>query len=320
MEPKDNFYSVGRLYGFPPKEIAKYNNLDFEKGLIMGTTIKVPLTATNFSQSDSGALKLYQPVYHIVQPGESLSKISANYNKVSPTLLKKWNRLKTNAVTKDSKLLVGYLKVAKGADAIPIKKTATDTGLVKKDKKKAITDSLVIKDKKKGKAAADSIALKKDKKKGKPGADSVAIKNKKKVKPARDSVVTKPVVKKEEKEVVTDTASPTKTANFYGGVFRRLYEEQAKGKTEMKEAGASGIFKSISGWQDGKYYCFHNAAAQGSIIKVTNNATGKSIYAKVLDVLPDIKQNEGLLLQLSNAAGEELGVSGRFDCTISYYK
>ena len=83
----------------------------------------------------------------------------------------------------------------------------------------------------------------------------------------------------------------------------------------------AAIFKTTSGWQDGKYYCFHNTALPGTIIKITNNANGKSIYAKVLDAIPDIKQNSGLLLRVSNSAAEELGAGeNKFDCSITYAK
>src|SRR6185312_9907674 len=51
--PKENFYSIGRLYNVSPKDIAAYNNLQFEKGLSVGETLKIPLSANNFLQSTS---------------------------------------------------------------------------------------------------------------------------------------------------------------------------------------------------------------------------------------------------------------------------
>ena len=48
---KENYYSIGRIYNVAPKEIATYNNLDFEKGLSLGQTIKIPLTQNNFIQN-----------------------------------------------------------------------------------------------------------------------------------------------------------------------------------------------------------------------------------------------------------------------------
>ena len=49
----------------------------------------------------------------------------------------------------------------------------------------------------------------------------------------------------------------------------------------------------------------------GTILKITDNSSGKSVYAKVLDAIPDIKQNSGLSVVLSNAAAEELGAVGK---------
>jgi hypothetical protein len=82
------------------------------------------------------------------------------------------------------------------------------------------------------------------------------------------------------------------------------------------------LFKSTSGWHDGKYYCLHNMATPGTIVKITNNANGKSIYAKVLDIMPDIKQNNGLIICVSNAAADVLGVTenSKLDCTLNYSK
>ncbi|HVE61260.1 MAG TPA: LysM domain-containing protein, partial [Chitinophagaceae bacterium] len=58
---KENFYSIGRLFNVPAKEIAAYNNLDMENGLSIGQTLMIPLTSSNFSQTtDSGT-----PVYYV---------------------------------------------------------------------------------------------------------------------------------------------------------------------------------------------------------------------------------------------------------------
>ncbi len=128
----------------------------------------------------------------------------------------------------------------------------------------------------------------------------------------------------DEKETVNNNAitnTKTPSTNSGGGYFKKMYSDQSPNKTAVIETGSVGIFKTTSGWQDGKYYCFHNTARQGTIIKITNNANGKSVYAKVLDAIPDIKQNGGLLLRLSNSAAEELGATdNKFDCSISYSK
>jgi hypothetical protein len=100
-----------------------------------------------------------------------------------------------------------------------------------------------------------------------------------------------------------------------------LYDSQVKNAETTESTGMAGIFKSTSGWADKKYYCLYNDASQGSIIKIVNPANGKFVFAKVLDMIPDIRQNDGLLICISNAAADELGATeGNFNCLLNYSK
>lgn len=102
---KENFYSVGRLYNIPPKEIAAYNKLDMNKGLSLAQMIRIPLTTANFSQTvDQGT-----PVYYKVGEKEGLMKISNANNKVPLENLRRWNNLNNNNVNFGSRLIVGFL-------------------------------------------------------------------------------------------------------------------------------------------------------------------------------------------------------------------
>ena len=67
-------------------------------------------------------------------------------------------------------------------------------------------------------------------------------------------------------------------------------------------SGQAGIFKSTSGWQDGKYYALMNNATVGTIVKVTDQPSGKIVYVKVLGQLPDMKESANLAIRISNAA------------------
>ena len=81
----------------------------------------------------------------------------------------------------------------------------------------------------------------------------------------------------------------------------------------------AGTFKSTSGWQDGKYYALMNNVEVGTIIKVIAPATQKSVYAKVLGQLPEMKESEGLTVRISNAAASELGEpEGKFNVEVNY--
>ncbi len=108
-------------------------------------------------------------------------------------------------------------------------------------------------------------------------------------------------------------------ANFNGGYFKTSYQKQMASKHVIEDRGMAGIFKSTSGWEDGKYYCLHNSAPAGSYIKISNPVTQKSVYAKVLDLIPDLKQNSGIIIRISNAAASELGAAGtNFECTLQF--
>ena len=130
-----------------------------------------------------------------------------------------------------------------------------------------------------------------------------------------EPVKTEPVkLQTEMKPVVAAVPPKPNERSFNGGAFKSLYQSSGK-----NQSGIAGVFKSISGWEDGKYYCLHNSANPGTIIKITNPVNNKSVYAKVLDVIPDLRQNEGMLIRISNAAADELGITNtNFDCQINY--
>ncbi|MDQ6762893.1 MAG: LysM peptidoglycan-binding domain-containing protein [Bacteroidota bacterium] len=299
IAPKENFYSVGRMYNIPAKDIAAYNNLQFENSLSIGQTIKIPLTENNFAQTTTAKTgEIFVPVYHSVEPKEGLYRVSVNYNKVPLDVLKKWNHLQSDEVSAGQSLIIGYLKVDKNES--PLASTGISQGTAK------------------------SSVTKTD-----PKPENV----KPAITPDRLPPVKNPDVQKEETasnttqqpaqppaEKVT-TVKTRSTVNFAGGYFKKLYEDQANQKPPVNEAGSAGVFKSTSGWQDGKYYCFNNDALPGTIIKITDNATGKSVFAKVLDIIPEIKQNEGLSVIVSNSAAEELGTGeNKFDCALTFVK
>src|SRR3954469_25066448 len=55
VQPKENWYSVARIYNINPKQLAPYNKLGLEKALSIGQVLKIPLTPENFSQNGNKA-------------------------------------------------------------------------------------------------------------------------------------------------------------------------------------------------------------------------------------------------------------------------
>lgn len=282
----ENFYSLSRAYGLPPKEIAAANKVNMEQGLQLGHKLHIPLTAANFSQKADASGK---PVYHKVSDKETLYRVSVNYNKVPLDNIRQWNSFSGDGLKKDSYVIVGFMKA--------------------------------------GGAAAEAA----------PRPEKV----KEKTTPAAEPVVTlspppppPPVVKetaKKEKEpearpvaevAVTDSPAPApapvKSAPVSSSTdFEQLYEQQTNnGKKSTSEKGPGTWFKSNA---VGKYYALHNTAPRGTIIKVTNPLNGKAVYAKVLDVIPQMKANAGLIIKLSDSAMQALGSNEtKFYCELSY--
>ena len=308
--PKENYYSIGRIYNVSPKEIAPFNNLELEKGLSLHQSIKIPLLATNFLQEGNAAEgEVLVPVYHTVENKEGLYRISTNYNKVPVENIVKWNNLKSPTVSNGTNLIVGYLKVKK--ELSPLAATAKDkpTDVISKAENPVKTDNTV-----------KTVTEKPAEKLGVAAPPVVKEKQPEIIsEPAKSTP--DPVVIKEEKGAVKAINVSTASKSFTGGVFKSEFEKQVKSKKIVAESGEAATFKSTSGWQDGKYYCLHNGSTPGTIIKITNNTTGKNVYAKVLDAIPDMQQNSGLLIRLSNAAADELGAGeSPFNCTLSYPK
>lgn len=298
VAPKETFYSIGRMYNVNPKELAAFNHLKFETPLNVAAILKIPLNKINFTQTGYKAKTQADiPVYHTLEPGETLYRLGVNYNKVPVASLKKWNHLQSDAVSIGTPMIVGFLRVDK-----------TESALAKITEKPA---------------AAVAVASQKDEKTAEKKTEEIAaaIPNVR----AADATLTKGRTATADQPAVNEVAvtnvNTNSDAGFSGGYFKNLFNRQTANKSLVDKNGDAGIFKSTSGWQDGKYYCFNNNAVAGTVVKITNIATGKSVYAKVLDVIPDIKQNEGLSVILSNAAANELGAGeNNFSCILSFGK
>jgi LysM repeat protein len=106
VAPKENFYSIGRLYNISPKDIAAFNGLDMNNGLSVGQPVMVPLNANNFIQSKNTGT----PVYYVVGEKEGLYRVSVNSGKATMANLRKWNNLSNDNISTGQRLIVGYLQ------------------------------------------------------------------------------------------------------------------------------------------------------------------------------------------------------------------
>ncbi len=108
------------------------------------------------------------------------------------------------------------------------------------------------------------------------------------------------------------------TAGPEEGYFYDAFNASVIGRRWQENTGLCGTFKSISGWSDQRYYVLINDVEVGTIIRISAGGN-KFVCARVLGSMPDIKANKGLLMRLSNAAAEKLGMNDQsFFATIQY--
>ena len=100
------------------------------------------------------------------------------------------------------------------------------------------------------------------------------------------------------------------------GYYASMFSGQSKSTTIQTLEGTASIFKSLSGWDDGKFYILTNQMPIGTIVRITTPDL-KSICAKVLNSLPDL--GDAIQYRLSDAAATILGISNKiFKVSVTY--
>jgi hypothetical protein len=100
------------------------------------------------------------------------------------------------------------------------------------------------------------------------------------------------------------------------GYYASMFSGQSKSATIQTLEGTASIFKSLSGWDDGKFYILTNQMPIGTIVRITTTDL-KSICAKVLNSLPDL--GGAIQYRLSDAAATILGISNKiFKVSVTY--
>ena len=286
VTPKQSFFAIGRIYTVHPKYIAAYNRVDMNKGLAIGEVIRIPLTDTNFVQKGNSGV----PVYYKTSEKEGLTKISNSFNKVTLENLRNWNGISDNTVNAGTNVVVGFL-ISKELPSVTLNNTKTTTTQQPKQEKS-------VTEKKPEPVQTAPVAVMEKKQPAAVDTKPVVVETK----PAHteDNRKTEPVY----------TSKPVQSSATGSGYFKNHYEQQLRQQPSRKEETVtSGIFKTTSGWVDNKYYLLIDKVQPGTIVKITNPANSKVIFAKVLGEMSSIKQNDGLNIRISSAGASALEIA-----------
>ncbi|MFL5787893.1 MAG: hypothetical protein ACJ748_07555, partial [Flavisolibacter sp.] len=139
----------------------------------------------------------------------------------------------------------------------------------------------------------------------------IAIQKKETIEKKDDIIPQKEIQEKHINSMIQKTSSTqSAVVDGSGGYFRTQFDQQVKVQPLKAEMTATaGIFKTASGWQDGKYYVLMDNIDPGTIVRVVNPSNNRIVYAKVLGSMNGIRQNQGYDVRISNAAASALEIS-----------
>ena len=100
------------------------------------------------------------------------------------------------------------------------------------------------------------------------------------------------------------------------GYFASLFTNQKKSASFQTLEGTAAVFKSLSGWEDKKFYILTNQLPIGTIVRITTSDL-KSICAKVINALPEA--DNLIQYRLSDASAAILGINKKtFQISVTY--
>ena len=331
---------IAHKYHVTVGDMMRFNHLNTKSKLQIGEQLKVPTKGEKAEVAKEEKPEVVKEVAkpkkektveaaksHIVAQGESLFRISRRY-KVPVAKLREWNSLPDYTIKIGQELFVSEpsaeekeaMQPAKSVDDV-VQKPVLAQEAEKKPAASIINNTAVVVKPEQTNTVAEPIATKVE---TKPVVvkEAVVPAVAEPVKKVEDAVKTEapktePVVVKTEPvktvEAVKAVAKPAaKVSVTDQGFFASQF---VSSKQEITVS--AGILKTSSGWLDKKYYVLMNNVPPGTIVKVTVN--NNSIYAKVLEALPDVKEDQGLMLRISNAAASVLNISeSKFQATVNY--
>ena len=93
------------------------------------------------------------------------------------------------------------------------------------------------------------------------------------------------------------------------GGYDTIYNRQTNNGLNVLTEKGTAVFFPPGARPGTSYQAFHNTTPRGTIIKVFNPGTSKTIYVKVLGPVPDTKLYANSIIGISDAAREALGIT-----------
>jgi LysM repeat protein len=285
LDPKDNFYSIGRRYNISPKLI-----IDFNKGATMaiGEVIKVPTTIP-FVSAPPATVQQNKPQTTNIVPAQN-----------KPATLS--SKPVTTAPAQQQVAGTTQYKVSAGETLYAISKrfgtTVDDITALNGLKSTTLTPGQIILVRS-APATAEKPA---DKPVEKPAQKPVANI------PAYQQP---PIIAKRDSTIVTASDSIDSSGH-------RILRNNNFGLYEKNEKGVA-MWIEDADLDPNKKLILHRTAPIGTVIKITNPMTNRTTFAKVVGRINDNESNKDAIVVMTKSVADALGaLDKRFHVNLSY--
>lgn len=292
LDPKDNFFSIGRRYGISPNAI-----IDFNKGSKMqiGEIIKVPTDlpfaaprAAGKPAAKAGAATMQ---YTVLQ-GETLFGIARKFGNTVDELIT-INGLKSN------NLKPGQVLLVKSTNA-PAESKPEEHPIVKQQPEKPVEQPVT-------KTVDKSVTKPTEKPTNKPVVKAPLKTEDTFVE--QPEVPATPAAKRDSTKVAAHD-----TVDFSG---HKIVGDRY-GLSEKNESGIA-VWMDNESIDPNKKLILHRTAPVGTVIKITNPMTNRTTFAKVVGRFTENENTKDVIVVMTKNVAESLGaLDKRFHVSISY--
>lgn len=291
LKTGETLSALAKQYNTNVGDIMRMNGMHADSKLVYGSVIKIPSVKTSTVKTQqmqtvkqNTTAVTGNATTHTVVKGETLYSISKKYN-VSIEQLKAWNHLTDNSVSLGSNLIVGNSTIANVPSDTKRQRVET-TPQVQQTATQSQQQNTI------------SNTVEENTKTTDVKSDDQTENNQTTTSIAENKT--------------TDNLTPADSEGFFEDQF------SAKAKHKQHVSGISKTFKTTSGWSDGKYYILADNINPGTVVKLTAD-NGKTVYAKVLWNMGDLKENSGINFRVSNATAAALNENNpSFNLTVYY--
>ena len=336
VEPKENYYAIGRRYNIKPNLIIQFNNnLVLQPGQVIKVPTDLPFEAAKLLVKPQIVEKQSVQQYK-VSPGETLYAISKRFG-ITVDQLKADNNLKSDALSPGQMLIiktggspaketVAEAQPAISPAAVQQTKPQVQVPVIQqpvKDNTKPVQPTPVsTENTQQYKVSAGETLFSIAKRFDTSVSDVIAL-NKlqdNNISPGQLLTVRSglPPVAKQQPAIVAKRDSTTVMAAGDSSNSERRLPANRYGLFEKNEKGPATWMDDPSLDSD-KKLVLHRTAPIGSVMKITNPMTNRTTFAKVVGRFADNEVNKDVILVVTKNVAESLGaMDKRFRVNISY--